>query len=200
MNLQFGARVFTIAMICGGLCWAAAPDDPREIPQPSTTSTDKTTQIVEPEFDAKKKAASLKKLTRLQFKVTQNADTEQAFRNKYWNNKKDGIYRCVVCGLSLFSSETKFKSGTGWPSFYAPIQKDHVELDIDYDLGYPRKEVHCKRCKAHLGHVFSDGPKETTGLRYCMNSASMNFIDEKDVKREPVDEKDTPQVTTETEK
>lgn len=132
-------------------------------------------EIEEPAYDPESKQALLKDLSPLQFKVTQNEETEPAFRNKYWDNKREGLYRCIVCGQSLFSSETKFKSGTGWPSFYAPIKKDHVGYKADFYLFYPRKEVHCSRCKAHLGHVFDDGPKDKTGKRFCMNSASLKF-------------------------
>ncbi len=114
-------------------------------------------------------------LTKLQYDVTQNAATEPAFKNRYWNNKRSGVYNCVVCALPLFDSETKFKSGTGWPSFFQPIGKKSVATKTDYILFYPRTEVHCSRCNAHLGHVFDDGP-QPTGLRYCMNSASLQFV------------------------
>ena len=134
-------------------------------------------ELKEPEYKKKSVAELKRALSSMQFKVTQNADTEPAFRNRYWDNKKEGIYRCVVCGLSLFSSEAKYKSGTGWPSFFAPIKKDHVGYKTDYYLFYPRTEVHCKRCNAHLGHVFDDGPKNKTGKRYCMNSAAMKFLE-----------------------
>ncbi|TWU54603.1 Peptide methionine sulfoxide reductase MsrB [Rubripirellula tenax] len=117
-------------------------------------------------------------LTRIQFDVTQNEATEPAFRNKYWNNKDKGIYECIVCGLDLFKSDTKFKSGTGWPSFYAPLNEKSVGYKTDNFLFYKRTEVHCARCGAHLGHVFDDGPKPT-GKRYCMNSSSMNFVETK---------------------
>ena len=115
-----------------------------------------------------------KKLTPEQFEVTRKAGTERAFTGKYWNNHETGLYRCVCCGNALFSSDTKFESGTGWPSFYQPIDKMNVENHVDNSYGV-RTEVRCKQCDAHLGHVFDDGPKDKTGLRYCMNSASLNF-------------------------
>ena len=119
------------------------------------------------------------RLSPLQYHVTQEAGTERAFTGETWDQKGPGIYRCIVCGDDLFSSETKYESGSGWPSFWEPLSESAVETEIDNSHGMVPVEAVCRSCGAHLGHIFPDGP-QPTGDRYCMNSASMQFIPDED--------------------
>lgn len=119
------------------------------------------------------------KLSDEQFHVCREKGTERAFTGAYWDTKTPGMYKCAACGEPLFSSQTKFDSGTGWPSFWKPLSTDAVETETDSSYGMTRTEVHCRRCGSHLGHVFPDGP-QPTGMRYCINSLSLDLQPEGD--------------------
>lgn len=128
-----------------------------------------------------KSEAAMKKLTKEQYRITQEGGTELPFQNAYWDNKREGIYVDVVTGEPLFSSTDKFDSGTGWPSFTKPISESLIAEETDTSLGMPRTEIKSKSGDTHLGHVFNDGPKEKGGKRYCTNSASLRFVPKEDL-------------------
>jgi peptide-methionine (R)-S-oxide reductase len=154
---------------------AGTGDKPTSAPKPAQVSgSQKSPAPSAPEKVAKTEEEWRKQLTPEQFNILREKGTERAFTGKYWNNHEAGVYRCAACGQPLFSSDTKFESGTGWPSFFKPLAPTAVEVHEDNSFFMSRTEVLCSRCGGHLGHVFPDGP-EPTGLRYCMNSGALTF-------------------------
>lgn len=181
-------RAFLItsaSALAGVALWSARK--PRILEAKTSTGTPEEVTIVQFSDDGKRlKTVRIPKVVKTEeewrkqlspnaFDITRHADTEFAYSGKYWNLHEKGLFRCICCDSAMFSSETKFDSGTGWPSYWAPIAKENVHTEKDTTFGMVRDAVSCTLCDAHLGHVFDDGPPPT-GLRYCMNSASLRFV------------------------
>jgi peptide-methionine (R)-S-oxide reductase len=153
-------------------------NDPTNRPPAEACSTDENAACGTTHWQSKSEEEWRRTLTPEQYRVAREAGTEAPFTGKYYNTKTPGVYECAACGQALFSSETKFDSGTGWPSFYRPITESAVSVHRDASHGMARTEIRCAQCESHLGHVFEDGPPPT-GLRYCMNSAVLSLVPEK---------------------
>ena len=171
MNFKALYAIALLILVATACARAAAEKGEKGTTAVDTTTANGIQKIVKTDDEWKKL------LTPEQYKVLRKQGTERAFTGEYWNNHEKGTYVCAACGLPLFSSETKFESGTGWPSFWQPIDPKAVGTEEDRSFFSVRTEVHCARCGGHLGHVFTDGPRPT-GLRYCMNSVSMKFVPE----------------------
>ena len=185
--VHLGRRALIVAAAGGAAWWAMRFAAHIDLLQVSAASAPGTVTIVEFTADGKKTgkgpvarivktdAEWKSQLSPISYEVTRHAGTERAYTGATWNLHERGIFRCICCDTALFSSETKFESGTGWPSFWQPIARENIAVASDSSLGMERDAVSCRRCDAHQGHVFPDGPPPT-GLRYCMNSAAMRFV------------------------
>lgn len=173
-NAPLGASALFLALIAVGCARTTQADRPAG--EPAMRPTYSSTNYDITPLPREKVAELAKKLDPEAYKITQSAATERPFCGTLLDNKKEGVYTCVVCGLPLYSSDAKFNSGTGWPSFYKEFDPQHVAQHSDNSMGMRRTEINCARCSSHLGHVFDDGPKPT-GMRHCLNSASLAFVE-----------------------
>jgi peptide-methionine (R)-S-oxide reductase len=175
-----GVGALTVAAL-GRRLWAAGQSAPAPLPAPKEVSIEKFSAagksegVVNVPKVVKSEAEWRAQLSPLAYNVARQEGTERAFSGEYASNHADGVYRCVCCETALYDSKTKFESGTGWPSFWAPISRINVVKNSDSSFGMQRDAISCRLCDAHLGHVFDDGPRPT-GLRYCMNSVSLHFV------------------------
>jgi peptide-methionine (R)-S-oxide reductase len=171
--LVAGISVVAIAAVTGILVTSQATN-PTSSPTMSSSATAPDPEVTNSPVDDKD-AEWKSRLTKEQYRITRQKGTEAPFSGKYWNHKGKGVYTCVCCATPLFYSSTKFDSNSGWASFYQPIDDKEIETNVEFALRTHREEVVCRKCKAHLGHVFDDAPEQPTGLRYCINSAALEF-------------------------